>query len=118
MPSSDKPVATPRSVRFNISSPSNTHSNNNNDSWVDDEDFLQSDDEFEDGSGASGRGYAGRTSGEGRAPLLTSMEAPSVSLANDLTTADLLDTARPKSGMKMAFMNMANSIMCVSLRCG
>ncbi|RPA80984.1 hypothetical protein BJ508DRAFT_369909 [Ascobolus immersus RN42] len=109
-PSPKPAVATPRSVRFNIDdNTSHSNNNNHNDSWINDEDFLHSDDEFDEPT--SGRGYAGRTSGEGRAPLLTSMEAPSVSLANDLTTADLLDTARPKSGMKMAFMNMANSII-------
>lgn len=78
---------------------------------MNDEDFLHSGSD-DDGEGGGGGRTGGRGSlGEGRAPLLTSMEAPSVSLANDLTTADLLDTARPKSGMKMAFMNMANSIM-------
>lgn len=40
-------------------------------------------------------------------PLLTDMEAPSVALANDLEE----EMRRPKSGMKSAFMNMANSII-------
>ncbi|KAH9908110.1 aspartic peptidase domain-containing protein [Xylariomycetidae sp. FL2044] len=54
-------------------------------------------------------------------PLLTDMEAPSVALANRLDDADATDDetytwaererARPKSGMRAAFMNMANSII-------
>jgi sodium-coupled neutral amino acid transporter 11 len=44
--------------------------------------------------------------------LLTGIEAPSVTLASDdFNPEDLLEGARPKSGMKSAFMNMANSIM-------
>lgn len=49
-----------------------------------------------------------------RAPLLTDIEAPSVTVANaDLNSQleDLLENPRPKSGMMSAFMNMANSIM-------
>lgn len=58
---------------------------------------------------------ASRNSSSGqRAPLLTGIEAPSVTVANtDLSfnVEDLLEDARPKSGMRSAFMNMANSIM-------
>ena len=47
-----------------------------------------------------------------RAPLLTGIEAPSVTVATeDFDPEDLLESARPKSGMGSAFMNMANSIM-------
>lgn len=48
-----------------------------------------------------------------RAPLLTDIEAPSVTVANDMefNPEDLLESARPKSGLKSAFMNMANSII-------
>ncbi|CAL8581999.1 hypothetical protein XPA_007677 [Xanthoria parietina] len=52
-----------------------------------------------------------------RAPLLTGIEAPSVTVASsdlDLGAEHVLDIARPKSGMRSAFMNMANSIMYVS----
>lgn len=52
-----------------------------------------------------------------RAPLLTGIEAPSVTVAStdfDLDAEHLLDISRPKSGMRSAFMNMANSIMYVS----
>ncbi|KAJ5614341.1 hypothetical protein N7528_007995 [Penicillium herquei] len=46
-------------------------------------------------------------------PLLTDIEAPSVTLAtsDDFFPEDHLESARPRSGMKMAFMNMANSII-------
>ncbi|KAK2063148.1 transmembrane amino acid transporter [Colletotrichum caudatum] len=54
-----------------------------------------------------------------RLPLLTDIEAPSVALANSPWGADGGDVhewaeqerARPKSGLRMAFMNMANSII-------
>lgn len=50
-----------------------------------------------------------------RAPLLTDIEAPSVTVANTslrVNMEELLeDVNRPKSGMLSAFMNMANSIM-------
>ncbi|KAJ5474606.1 hypothetical protein N7475_004172 [Penicillium sp. IBT 31633x] len=46
-------------------------------------------------------------------PLLTNIEAPSVTLAtsDDFFPEEHLENARPRSGMKMAFMNMANSII-------
>jgi sodium-coupled neutral amino acid transporter 11 len=40
------------------------------------------------------------------------IEAPSVTVAEDFDPEDYLESARPRSGMKSAFMNMANSIMC------
>lgn len=51
-----------------------------------------------------------------RAPLLTGIEAPSVTFANLDSGADAAHeffeiNSRPKSGMTSAFMNMANSIM-------
>ncbi|GAB0142134.1 hypothetical protein EsHS_00002697 [Epichloe bromicola] len=50
-----------------------------------------------------------------RVPLLTDMEAPSVSVANTLGDDDgdrlEQEMRRPKSGLKSAFMNMANSII-------
>lgn len=47
-----------------------------------------------------------------RAPLLTDIEAPSVSVATaDFVPEDYLESARPKSNMRSAFMNMANSII-------
>ena len=48
-------------------------------------------------------------------PLLTGVEAPSITLASDgeFVPEDLLESARPRSGLHNAFMNMANSIMYV-----
>lgn len=72
--------------------------------WVEEEDYL------------SGNTRSGRSSSstEQRAPLLTDIEAPSVTVAGsdvNFNVEDLLETARPKSGMQSAFMNMANSII-------
>ncbi|EEQ28321.1 hypothetical protein McanMca71_001567 [Microsporum canis] len=45
-------------------------------------------------------------------PLLTNIEAPSVTVAtSDFIPEDHLESARPKSGLGSAFMNMANSII-------
>ena len=68
--------------------------------WPDQEDeFMYSDDEFEDGSRS------------GRAPLLTGMDAPAVRLSMDMDASAIRDvvseSARPKSGMGMAFFNMS-----------
>ena len=54
-----------------------------------------------------------RSSTGQRLPLLTDIQAPSVTVADDwdFNAEDYLETARPKSGMRSAFMNMANSIM-------
>lgn len=51
-----------------------------------------------------------------RVPLLTDLEAPSVRVANEWGDADgdeelAAELRRPKSGLKSAFMNMANSII-------
>ncbi|KAI3327912.1 transmembrane amino acid transporter [Xylariaceae sp. AK1471] len=52
-----------------------------------------------------------------RRPLLTDIEAPSVTVANSLRGDDDIHTwaererTRPKSGLQSAFMNMANSII-------
>ncbi|KAI9716041.1 MAG: hypothetical protein M1828_000508 [Chrysothrix sp. TS-e1954] len=46
-------------------------------------------------------------------PLLTGVEAPSITLASDgeFIPEDYLESARPRSGLQNAFMNMANSII-------
>lgn len=86
---------TPHRVRFNVEEPVEQHGGRHaEEDWMDDEDYL---------SGHS-------ASGQQRAPLLTGIEAPSVSVANDLDIAEL-ETSRPKSGLRSAFMNMANSII-------
>ncbi|KAI4135704.1 MAG: hypothetical protein LQ347_000434 [Umbilicaria vellea] len=71
--------------------------------WIEEDDYL-----------AHHASHDRRNSAGQRAPLLTDIEAPSVTVASvDLTfnAEDLLEGARPKSGMRSAFMNMANSIM-------
>lgn len=78
------------------------------DGWVDEEDYMST-------NGHAHR-YGGRRdmSGQQRAPLLTNIEAPTVTVAeSDFNPEDLLESSRPTSGMKSAFMNMANSIMYV-----
>ena len=75
--------------------------------WLDDEDYLSHD------ASITGRGRLSQ-----HAPLLTGIEAPSVTVAStdlDFNAEDLLESARPKSNMGSAFMNMANSIMYVHL---
>jgi sodium-coupled neutral amino acid transporter 11 len=59
----------------------------------------------------SAHGHNGRERVQ-RLPLLTGIEAPSVTVAEDVFNPEsLLESARPRSGMRSAFMNMANSIM-------
>ncbi|CAI7667095.1 unnamed protein product [Penicillium viridicatum] len=69
--------------------------------WLEDEDY-------EIGNGGPRTHHNGQS-----IPLLTNIEAPSVTLAtsDDFFPEDHLEDARPRSGMKMAFMNMANSII-------
>ncbi|KAF2759523.1 hypothetical protein EJ05DRAFT_450564 [Pseudovirgaria hyperparasitica] len=88
---------TPNRVRFDISE-DDGHAGD----WLEEEDYMNR---------HTGRRGSGR--GEQRLPLLTGIEAPSVTLADDIefNPEDLLESARPKSGMKSAFMNMANSII-------
>jgi sodium-coupled neutral amino acid transporter 11 len=71
--------------------------------WLDEEDYEL---------GESGTQGGRRNTGQS-IPLLTDIEAPSVTLAtsDDFFPEDHLEHARPRSGMKMAFMNMANSII-------
>lgn len=107
---------TPNRVRFDViepphgdgaAAPAQPHP-----SWLDEEDYLHGDDEEEDDDDTPlahhGRGHSQR------APLLTDIQAPSVTLAQDMAlnhAEDYLETARPKSGLRSAFMNMANSII-------
>ncbi|EEH08784.1 amino acid transporter [Histoplasma capsulatum G186AR] len=71
-------------------------------SWLEEDDYLN--------ANGSGRG---RSSTGQLAPLLTNIEAPTVTLATseDFFPEDHLEGARPRSGLKNAFMNMANSII-------
>ena len=71
--------------------------------WMEEEDYLS---QITAGNGGLRTGQ--------RAPLLTDIEAPSITVASSdlgFNAEDLLESARPKSGMGSAFMNMANSIM-------
>lgn len=75
---------TPHRVRFDVDDLPET-------TWVEEEDYLDRNTQ--------------------RAPLLTDIEAPSITVASDFNAEDLLESARPKSGLSSAFMNMANSII-------
>lgn len=87
----DSPTVRTLSPRLSI------QSNASQPQWVEEQDYM---------NGTVGGGARGQ-----RVPLLTGIEAPSVTVANDFNAEDLLESARPKSGMRSAFMNMANSIM-------
>ncbi|KAL8900079.1 MAG: hypothetical protein Q9192_001252 [Flavoplaca navasiana] len=99
---------TPNRVRFDIeqNSDGETATNSHTADFDDDEGYLLRDTSIEE------RGESTQ-----RPPLLTGIEAPSVTVAStdlDVDAEHLLDIGRPKSGMRSAFMNMANSIMYVS----
>ena len=110
-PGPDGQRRTPRTmnrVRFDIEEePEDRHSNGgartpDDALWLDDEDYEL------DNSGVPGMRHGGQS-----VPLLTDIEAPSVTLAttDDFFPEDHLENARPRSGLRMAFMNMANSII-------
>lgn len=66
---------------------------------MEEDDFLGRRDDSEEGEGVR---------------LLRDMEPGAVTVASadiGFSPEDLLESARPKSGMRSAFMNMANSIM-------
>ncbi|KAF1810169.1 amino acid transporter [Eremomyces bilateralis CBS 781.70] len=69
--------------------------------WMDEEDYLSS------------MGEGRRNSQGQRLPLLTDIEAPSVTVATQVEgePENYLESARPKSGILSAFTNMANSII-------
>ena len=73
-----------------------------------DDELWLDDDDYELGNRDPGTHHNGQS-----IPLLTNIEAPSVTLAisDDFFPEEHLENARPRSGMKMAFMNMANSII-------
>ncbi|KAI5310483.1 hypothetical protein KEM55_006533, partial [Ascosphaera atra] len=112
---SREPTTAPKAqnrVRFDIADDgddleADTHGNGRQShEWLNEEDYLDDD----EGSGGGRR----QSDSRHRVPLLTDIEAPSVTVA---TTSDLLnderldDESRPKSGIGPAFMNMANSII-------
>lgn len=96
---------TPNRVRFNVDEPSSAPNGSANSRWIDEEDPLSGEREDSELNGSAD---------VSRLPLLTGIEAPSVTVAGGdsiINPEDHLESARPKSGMKSAFMNMANSIM-------
>jgi len=102
-----RPLGTPRTtnrVHFDIEDSirrSLDNARHTDQDLIEEEDYLTAD------NWSERRHNAGQ-----RAPLLTGIEAPAVTLAeSDFNPNDLLESARPKSSMSSAFMNMANSIM-------
>lgn len=112
-PRSGNTPRTQNRVRFDVEDSvhsASVHEDEEDTSWIDEEDYMS--------SNGQGSRYGGRRDRAGqRAPLLTDIEAPSVTVAeSDFNPEDLLESSRPKSGMRSAFMNMANSIMYVQTR--
>ena len=116
------PPAAARSVRFNetpqVARMPNGSANNRRSNDSDDIDgMMHMDDPMDDSHHDDDHGYHHDSH---RRPLLTDMEAPSVAVANDWDDEDAdqdsgaaveAQMRRPKSGLKAAFMNMANSII-------
>lgn len=116
-PSSPRTPRTANRVRFQLDDPPvgrhdgrrSRHARDESTDWLEHEDYLTSP------SSSLSNGMRRDSTGH-RVPLLTDIEAPSVTLASaddddDFNAEDHLESARPKSGMRSAFMNMANSIM-------
>lgn len=103
-----RPPRTMNRVRFDIDEESqenrrsNDHARHSEDSsWLEEEDYT------------TNQHGPRRDDTAHMTPLLTGIEAPSVTLATseDFFPEEHLESARPRSGMRMAFMNMANSII-------
>ncbi|KAE8856707.1 hypothetical protein PTNB73_09429 [Pyrenophora teres f. teres] len=98
-PRRDGAPRTPNRVRFEEPRRSMNGNGNNTGDWLE----LEGDNYMDDPNGHE------RVQ---RLPLLTGIEAPSVTVANEsFNPEDHLENARPRSGMRSAFMNMANSII-------
>lgn len=111
---------TPNRVRFNLEDlrRSSEHESRERSDGINDDDDRDGEEEGEEENHFSSTRSLNTSARytEQRAPLLTGIEAPSVTVANLHLGADaehelLENIARPKSGMRSAFMNMANSIM-------
>lgn len=105
-PRPDGTPRTPNRVHFDDDPVRRSMNGTHGGEWIE----LEGDD-YLDADGY--HGGAGRERVQ-RLPLLTGIEAPSVTVAEDFDPEEHLESARPRSGMRSAFMNMANSIMCVS----
>ncbi|KAF2002613.1 hypothetical protein P154DRAFT_544308 [Amniculicola lignicola CBS 123094] len=104
-PRPDGAPRTPNRVRFE--EPRSMNGNGHAQEWIE----LEGEDYM---TGNNGNGYydGERRERVQRLPLLTGIEAPSVTVAtDDFNPEDHLESARPRSGMRSAFMNMANSII-------
>lgn len=100
-PRVDGTPRTPNRVRFEEPEPRSLNGAGSGGDWIE----LEGDD-YLDEDGSYGRERVQRL------PLLTGIEAPSVTVAEEaFNPEDHLESARPRSGMRSAFMNMANSIM-------
>ena len=78
-------------------------SRDSEDSWLEEEDYRSAD-------GRNLPSETGYSRGQ-TLPLLTNIEAPSVTVATSSAAEEHLEEARPRSGMRMSFVNMANSII-------
>ncbi|KAF2183406.1 hypothetical protein K469DRAFT_710920 [Zopfia rhizophila CBS 207.26] len=97
---------TPNRVRFEEDLVRTSMNGGTRAEWIE----LEGDDYMD----ANGYGEGGGEEGMERVqrlPLLTAIEAPSVTLAEEFDPEEHLESARPRSGMRSAFMNMANSII-------
>ncbi|KAL9058540.1 MAG: hypothetical protein Q9162_001695 [Coniocarpon cinnabarinum] len=117
------PASLPNGHARNISTESGashgSHGSHGSISFLEDFDPLHrhADTEEDDEDSFHADGYMDH--GGQRLPLLTNIEAPSVTLATDegwqsdgdWRPENLLESARPKSGVWNSFMNMANSII-------
>jgi solute carrier family 38 (sodium-coupled neutral amino acid transporter), member 11 len=103
-PRRDGVPRTPNRVRFELNEiPMPLQQSNGTAShpaWMDEEDYM----DMEESAPTSGRETQ-------RVPLLSEIEAPIVTVAMDFDPEEHLENARPRSNMRSAFMNMANSIM-------
>ena len=97
---------TPNRVRFDLQEEEEEILGEQNQSGSDRDDNLEDEDYLS-------TSFRARASTGQRAPLLTGIEAPAVTVASELdfNPEQHLENARPRSGMKSAFMNMANSII-------
>jgi sodium-coupled neutral amino acid transporter 11 len=113
-PGQPKTPRTPNRVRFNLeptvvgADTSNGTAHDDHHHYARDSFDIDDEDPLTSSSSSSQRGN------HHRVPLLTGIEAPSVTVANESENAHSLaeeDRARPRSGLRSAFMNMANSII-------
>lgn len=108
VPETTQTTRTPNRVRFDLEDDSDGDTTDGTgpggqrqQPWLNEEDYMDDGAEQPRRSSSSGQ----------QMPLLTDIEAPSVTVATEFFPEDHLESARPKSGLRSAFMNMANSII-------